>query len=148
VENLKDTLSVNHNWLNGYNMRGSWGKLSEEVEALRALSLREEKVEQEGEPAADAWVKDESEEAARRQQEQTVATTEGDFVLLYDVIAHQLGLERGLRPDELDTIEEVLGSMVESVGRGDLFGVKEKGEGGWWRGEELMEVVRRRRMLV
>ena len=31
VENLEDTLSVNHNWLNGFNIKGSWGKLKEEL---------------------------------------------------------------------------------------------------------------------
>ena len=31
VENLEDTLSINHNWLNGYNLKGSWEKLKREL---------------------------------------------------------------------------------------------------------------------
>lgn len=32
VENIEDTLSVNHNWLNGYNLMGCWKKLRGEAE--------------------------------------------------------------------------------------------------------------------
>lgn len=30
VRNLEDTLSINHNWLNGYNMHWAWALLQQE----------------------------------------------------------------------------------------------------------------------
>jgi hypothetical protein len=36
VHNLQDTLSINHNWLNGANIHWSWKLLSEEAEKIKA----------------------------------------------------------------------------------------------------------------
>lgn len=38
VENLEDTLSVNHNWINGFNVHWAWQLLHEEhAAAARAI---------------------------------------------------------------------------------------------------------------
>ena len=36
VENLEDTLSINHNWLNGHNIAWGWGLLQRERAAAAA----------------------------------------------------------------------------------------------------------------
>ena len=38
VENLQDTLSINHNWINGTNIYWSWQKLKSEMEFMNASS--------------------------------------------------------------------------------------------------------------
>ena len=38
VDNLEDTLSINHNWLNGFNIHWGWQHLQEEhASAARAI---------------------------------------------------------------------------------------------------------------
>ena len=35
MENLDDTLSINHNWINGTNIKWSWKKLKNEIDAIK-----------------------------------------------------------------------------------------------------------------
>ena len=37
MENVEDTLSINHNWLNSYNLGGCWRKLRSEAEVEKKL---------------------------------------------------------------------------------------------------------------
>ena len=39
VENLEPTLSINHNWTNGFGLRAMWTFLASELAAVRALTL-------------------------------------------------------------------------------------------------------------
>ena len=116
VENIEDTLSINHNWLNGYNLEGSWDKLKEE---LRWLAESRESVDG----------------AAKEKGGDVVA----DFVLLYNIISHQLrdGCKRGERPDFLNDIrcmKSILTEIVEGI-EGDYAFLKDEVD---WDGPNLL----------
>eukprot|EP00814_Leptocylindrus_danicus_P022377 CAMPEP_0116004240 /NCGR_PEP_ID=MMETSP0321-20121206/493_1 /TAXON_ID=163516 /ORGANISM="Leptocylindrus danicus var. danicus, Strain B650" /LENGTH=199 /DNA_ID=CAMNT_0003472521 /DNA_START=936 /DNA_END=1535 /DNA_ORIENTATION=- len=40
VENLEDTLSINHNWINGFNIKWSWDRIRRELNRYASSSTR------------------------------------------------------------------------------------------------------------
>ncbi len=129
VENLEDTMSVNHNWINGYNLKWSWDRVSAE---LAALSVGDE--ERETSSA-------EIESTPNPYDSQETLQVQGDLVLLYDIIADRIDNHfSALTFADLTTIVGVLTNLVDVVeGKGDNFGVKDRTN---WRGNEHLTKAR------
>jgi len=145
VENLEDTLSINHNWLNGFNLTYAWAKLKTELVLLQA-QMKSERGDC-GDAPKDEWVKDEGAAASVRRAEQDTLAAVGDLLLLYKVVAHQLEKKdiRLLRRRDLITIETMLTGVHEFVEDGDLFGVRSRTE---YIGAELLEKVQGRLFII
>ncbi|GMI00421.1 hypothetical protein TrVE_jg11456 [Triparma verrucosa] len=145
VENLEDTLSINHNWLNGFNLEGSWRKLKDEILNERdhmKTARNVEGIEQEFRAGTEGVggggrMEDESQ-------------NKKDLVLLYELLAHQLEINSKLRDRELQSIVEILEGMIELVGNGkgsesesdyrdEYAGVRRSTD---WRPEDLLMVVK------
>ncbi|GMI13499.1 hypothetical protein TrLO_g4216 [Triparma laevis f. longispina] len=131
VENLEDTFSINHNWLNGFNLEGSWKKLKEEIENERAYRKAEgslEGVEEELKGGEGRYGDGESQIGK-------------DLILLYEVLAFRLSGDGEIRREEMAMVAMVLQEMVEIVGGcvgEDVYGVKRMSD---WRPEDFLKVV-------
>lgn len=144
VENLEDTLSINHNWLNGYNLKGSWEKLKREL--LLASERRKADAERKG--ISDFLVIDTVRGAGAAVNESPESFDDdslqasGDLVLLYDIIAYQVSKNLPtLSSSDLTCMRDVLSDIIA------LFA---GGEGGYegalnrrteWKGSELLKII-------
>ena len=167
VENVTHCLSVNCNWLNGYNLGRCWGKLRGELSGVeegmggQQQQRQEQRVGGEEEGASEDGynppivfnsgdgAEDKGKEDAKTQQ------VGGDLHLLYNVIVHrvkfimEVGIPKagpyndmfGVFKRDLKTIEGVLREIVEIFVEGDRGDVHEVRMNCDYRGKEVLGMV-------
>lgn len=139
VENLEDTLSINHNWLNGFNLRGSWVKLKKEL----LLASERRRVEGERKGISEFLIAESNAVSDSPDSfDDDSLQASGDLVLLYDIIAFQITRNSTLTPSDISCLRDVLSDMVDFLAGGEegwyADAVKRRTD---WRGEELLRIV-------